>query len=144
MAKRSHLNSGDLVLGGKYEILKCIHSKGMANVYLVQDTTLGKQWCLKEIRKSQAGRKNIEYISLLQEAKILRSLNNERIPRITMIEEDGDSLFVIMDFLDGVTLKDFVTEKGRIPEEMDVKLMVQIVQIVGYLHSESNNKKPIF
>lgn len=144
MAKRSHLNSGDLVLGGKYEILKCIHSKGMANVYLVQDTTLGKQWCLKEIRKSQAGRKNIEYISLLQEAKILRSLNNERIPRITMIEEDGDSLFVIMDFLDGVTLKDFVTEKGRIPEEMAVKWMVQIVQIVGYLHSERNNKKPIF
>lgn len=143
-SKREHLNNGDLVLNGRYEILKCIHSKGMANVYLVRDTHLGKQWCLKEIRKSQAGRKNIEFISLMQEANILRSLNNEKIPRITTIENDGDSLFVVMDFLDGVTLKDFVQEKGRIPEDMAVKWMIQIVQAVGYLHSERSNKKPIF
>lgn len=142
--RREHLNNGDLVLNGRYEILKCIHSKGMANVYLVRDTQLGKQWCLKEIRLSQAGRENIEYISLMQEANILRSLNNEKIPRITTIDNDGDSLFVIMDFLDGVTLKDFVQEKGRIPEELAVKWMIQIVQAVGYLHSERSNKKPIF
>ena len=116
----------------------------MANVYIVQDANLGKQWCLKEIRKSQAGRKNIEYISLLQEANILRSLNNERIPRITAIDNEGDSLFVVMDFLDGVTLKDFVTEKGRIPEDLAVKWMHQIIQTMGYLHSEKGNKKPIF
>lgn len=142
--RREHLNNGDLVLNGRYEILKCIHSKGMANVYLVRDTQLGKQWCLKEIRLSQAGRENIEYISLMQEANILRSLNNEKIPRITTIDNDGDSLFVVMDFLDGVTLKDFVQEKGRIPEELAVKWMIQIVQAVGYLHSERSNKKPIF
>lgn len=142
--RREHLNNGDLVLNGRYEILKCIHSKGMANVYLVRDTQLGKQWCLKEIRLSQAGRENIEYISLMQEANILRSLNNEKVPRITTIDNDGDSLFVVMDFLDGVTLKDFVQEKGRIPEELAVKWMIQIVQAVGYLHSERSNKKPIF
>lgn len=142
--RREHLNNGDLVLNGRYEILKCIHSKGMANVYLVRDTQLGKQWCLKEIRLSQAGKENIEYISLMQEANILRSLNNEKIPRITTIDNDGDSLFVVMDFLDGVTLKDFVQEKGRIPEELAVKWMIQIVQAVGYLHSERSNKKPIF
>ena len=142
--RRGRLQNGDLILDGKYEVLKCIHSKGMANVYIVQDANLGKQWCLKEIRKSQAGRKNIEYISLLQEANILRSLNNERIPRITAIDNEGDSLFVVMDFLDGVTLKDFVTEKGRIPEDLAVKWMHQIIQTMGYLHSERGNKKPIF
>lgn len=142
--KRSRLKNGDTILNGKYEVLKCIHSKGMANVYIVQDVNLCKQWCLKEIRKSQSGRKNIEYISLLQEANILRTLNNERIPRITEIADEGDSLFVVMDFLDGVTLKDFVTEKGRIPEDMAVRWMIQIVQTMGYLHSEKSNKKPIF
>lgn len=142
--KRSRLQNGEKILNGRYEILKCIHSKGMANVYIVQDTNLGKQWCLKEIRKSEAGKKNIEYISLLQEANILRTLNHERIPRITTIDDEGDSLFVIMDFLDGVTLKDFVNEKGRIPEQMAVKWMLQIVQTMGYLHSEKSNKKPIF
>lgn len=52
-SKRSRLQNGEKILNGRYEILKCIHSKGMANVYIVQDTNLGKQWCLKEIdRKS--------------------------------------------------------------------------------------------
>jgi len=142
--KRTQLSNGDKILGGRFEVLKCIHSRGMANVYIVQDANLGKQWCLKEIRKSEAGRKNIEYISLLQEANILRSLNHERIPRIVTIDNDGDSLFVIMDFLDGMTLKAFVDEKGKIPEEMAVKWMLQVVQTMGYLHSERAHKKPIF
>ena len=142
--KRTKLSNGDKILGGRFEVLKCIHSRGMANVYIVQDANLGKQWCLKEIRKSEAGRKNIEYISLLQEANILRSLNHERIPRIVTIDDEGDSLFVIMDFLDGMTMKAFVDEKGKIPEEMAVKWMLQIVQTMGYLHSERPHKKPIF
>ena len=49
-----------------------------------------------------------------------------------------------MDFLDGMTLKDFVEAKGKIPEGMAVKWMLQIVQTMGYLHSEKHNKKPIF
>ena len=143
-SKRSCLSNGDRILNGRYEVLKCIHSKGMANVYIIQDRNLGKQWCLKEIRKSEAGKKDIEYISLLQEANILRSLSNERIPRITTIDDEGDSLFVVMDFLDGITLKAFVEEKGRIPEDMAVKWMLQITQTMGYLHSHKGNKKPIF
>lgn len=142
--KRSRLNNGDIILNGRYEVLKCIHSKGMANVYIIQDTNLGKQWCLKEIRKSEAGRNDIEYVSLLQEANILRSLNHERIPRITSIDDEGDSLYVVMDFLDGKNLKDFVTEKGKIPEDMAVKWMLQITQTMAYLHTEKGNKKPIF
>ena len=122
--KRTQLVNGEKILNGRYEVLKCIHSKGMANVYIVQDTNLG--------------------ISLLQEANILRSLNHERIPRIVNIDDEGDSLFVVMDFLDGMTLKSFVDEKGKIPEEMAVKWMLQVVQTMGYLHSERAHKKPIF
>lgn len=141
---RSCLKNGDMVLNGRYEILKCIHSRGMANVYLVMDTNLGKQWCLKEIRKSEAGKKNIEYISLLQEANILRGLNHERIPRITAIDDEGDSLFVVMDFLDGVTLKSYIEERGKVPEQLAVQWMLQITQIMGYLHSKTQGKNPIF
>lgn len=142
--KRSCLNVGDRVLNGKYEVVRIIHAKGMANVYAVIDSNLGKQWCLKEIRKSEAGRRNIEYISLLQEANILRDLSNERIPRITEIENDGDSLFVVMDFLDGINLKDFIEKNGKVSEEIAVKWMTQIVQAMSYLHSNKSKKKPIF
>ena len=82
--KRKSFKVGDFVLNGKYEILKVIHTSGMANVYLVLDKNLNKQWCLKEIKKSEAGKNMLEYRSLIQEANILKSLNHSNIPRILL------------------------------------------------------------
>ena len=142
--KRSSYNEGDTILNGKYTILRSLHSSGMANVYVALDVNLGKQWCVKEIRKSEAGRKNIEHIGLLQEANILRDLSNERIPRITEIATEGDSLIVVMDFLDGVNLKDFIERNGKVDEDLAVKWMIQITQTMTYLHSKTSKKKPVF
>lgn len=143
--KRSVLEVGDTVLNGKYEVLKLIHSKGMANVYLVQDSSLNKQWCMKEIRKSEAGKKNVEYHSLLQEANIMKSLNHANIPRIVTIEQDGDSIFIVMDYVDGMSIKDWVmsrkTGNGRVPQDIAITWMKQICQVMMYLH---NRKYPIF
>lgn len=142
--KRSVLEVGAKVLNGKYEILKLIHSKGMANVYLVQDSSLNKQWCMKEIRKSEPGKRNVEYSSLLQEANIMKSLNHANIPRIVTIEEDGDSLFIIMDYVDGMSIKDWVMSRksgnGRVPQDIAITWMKQICQVMMYLH---NRKRPI-
>ena len=41
--KRKLLNKGDLILNGKYEIVKLIHNKGMSNVYLVMNRRLNDQ-----------------------------------------------------------------------------------------------------
>lgn len=141
MPKRSVLSCGDKILNGRYEILKVIHSSGMSNVYLVSDSNLNKQWCLKEIRKSEAGRDKVEYYSLLQEANIMKSLNHTSIPRITTIEEDGDSIFIIMDYVDGMSIKSWLMRKGKINQEIVVTWMKQITQVVMYLH---NRKQPIF
>lgn len=135
--KRAVLANGSIILNGRYEILKCIHSKGMANVYIVQDTHLSKQWCLKEVRISESGKNNIELRSLDNEANILKGLSYERIPRITAIETDNDSHFVVMDFLDGVTLRDYVQGNGKLSEDLAVKWMLQMVQTMGYLHKKS-------
>ena len=102
--KRKVLSVGDKVLDGKYEILKVINTSGMSNVYLVMDRNLKKQWCLKEIVKSESGRNMIEYRSLLREADIMKSLNHSNIPRIVTIEEENDTIFIVMDYVDGIRL----------------------------------------
>ena len=144
-SKRGILNVGDTVLNGKYEVIKNIYNSGMANVYLVQDNTLSKHWCMKEIRKSEAGRNDVEYYSLLQEANIMKSLNHSNIPRIVTIEEEGDSIFIIMDYVDGMSIRDWMmrskTGNGRVPQEVAVTWMKQICQVMIYLH---NRKYPIF
>ena len=48
---------------------------------------------------SPAGRNNVEYDALIQEANIMKGLNHPSIPRITTIEEEGDSVFIVMDGL---------------------------------------------
>lgn len=138
---RATLEVGSRVLNGKYEVLKVIHSKGMSAVYLVIDTSLRKQWCLKEIRKSDAGKNNVEYDALLQEANIMKGLNHSSIPRITTIEEDGDSLFIIMDYVDGMSIKSWLAKKGKIEQDIVVVWMKQITQVMMYLHNRPN---PIF
>lgn len=138
--ERELLKPGEKVLDGRYEILKVIHSKGMSAVYLVLDSKLNKQWCLKEIKKSDAGKDDIEYYALLQEANIMKSLNHSSIPRITTIEEEGDSLFIIMDYVDGISIKSWLTRKGKIQQDVAVSWMKQITQVMIYLH---NRHKPI-
>ena len=140
-SKRGLLDPGSKILNGRYEILKIIQSKGMSNVYLVMDTNLNKQWCLKEIRKSEAGRDNYEYYALLQEANIMKSLNHPKIPRITTIDEEGDSIFIIMDYIDGISVKSHIAKNGRIPQDTVVNWTIQVVEVLSYLHSR---KKPIF
>lgn len=138
---RNILEPGTKVLNGRYEILKVIHSKGMSSVYLVTDSNLNKQWCLKEIRKSDAGKDNVEYEALLQEANIMKSLNHPSIPRITTIEEDGDSLFIVMDYVDGMSIKSWLSKKGKIDQDVVVEWMKQITKVMIYLHNRPN---PIF
>lgn len=139
--KRSVLECGQTILNGRYEILKVIHTSGMANIYMVSDSNLNKYWCLKEIKKSEAGKNEIEYYSLLHEANIMKSLNHSGIPRIVTIEQEGDSIFIVMDYVDGMSIKSWIQRKGRVKQDVAVIWMKQICQIMIYLH---NRKYPIF
>lgn len=131
---RAVLPVGTRVLNGRFEIEKCIHSRGMANVYIVRDMNLNKRWCLKEIIKSDAGKSDIEYVSLLQEAKVLRSVSHTGIPRITDTDEDGDSLMIVEDYVEGITLSKCIQNKGAIRQDIAVQWMKQLCQIIMYLH----------
>lgn len=141
--KRSILDIGTTVLDGRYEVIKVIHSSGMANVYLVQDNSLRKQWCMKEIKKSESGKNQVEYYSLLQEANIMKGLSHANIPRIVTIENEGDSIFIVMDYVDGMSVKHWLmkSKTGRVPQDIAIAWMKQICQVMMYLH---NRKNPIF
>lgn len=137
-AKRKSLNIGDSVLNGKYEILKIIHTSGMANVYLVLDKNLNKKWCLKEIIKENTKKGLVEYRSLLQEAHIMKSLNHSSIPRIVTIEDEGDSTFIVMDYVQGISIKTWLSQKTVVDQEAVVKWIKQVCGVLMYLHNREN------
>lgn len=129
---------GETNLNGRYKILEVIHKSGMSVVYKVSDSQLGTVWCLKEIDKSNAGRNKIEYRSLLKEARIMRGLNHPSIPRIVTIEEEGNSIFIVMDYVSGKSLKEILESKKVLTQSQAVSIMGQVAKVMVYLHSLSN------
>lgn len=129
------------VIDGKYEILTEIGRGGMSVVYLAMDTHLNKQWAVKEIRKRGTG-KNDEVIanSLLAEANMMKRLDHPALPRIVDIIDNGVTIFVVMDYIEGESLDKILAEYGAQPEELVVGWAKQLCDALSYLHSQ---KPPI-
>lgn len=129
------------VIDGKYEILKEIGKGGMSVVYLAMDKHLNKQWAVKEIRKKGNG-KNDEVVinSLLAEANLMKKLDHPSLPRIVDIIDNGVTIYVIMDYIEGESLDKILNEYGAQPEELVINWAKQLCDALSYLHSQ---KPPI-
>lgn len=125
------------VIDGKYEILKEIGRGGMSIVYLAMDKHLNKQWAVKEIRKKGNG-KNDEVIvnSLLAEANMMKKLDHPSLPRIVDIIDNGITIYVVMDYIEGESLDKVLNEFGAQPEEMVIGWAKQLCDALSYLHSQ--------
>lgn len=129
------------VIDGKYEVLREIGHGGMSVVYLAMDTHLNKQWAVKEIRKKGSG-KNDEIIvnSLLAEANLMKRLDHPALPRIVDIIDNGVTIYVVMDYIEGESLDKILQEYGAQPEEKVISWALQIADALAYLHAQ---KPPI-
>jgi len=129
------------IIDGKYEILKEVGRGGMSVVYLATDTHLNKNWAVKEIKKKGSG-KNDEIIvnSLLAEANLMKRLDHASLPRIVDIIDNGITIYVVMDFIEGESLDKVLNEHGAQPEELVISWAKQICDALSYLHSQ---KPPI-
>lgn len=129
------------IIDGKYEILTEIGHGGMSVVYLAMDTHLNKQWAVKEIRKKGSG-KNDEIVvnSLLAEANMMKRLDHPALPRIVDIIDNGVTIYVVMDYIEGESLDKVLAEYGAQPEELVIGWTKQLCDALTYLHSQ---KPPI-
>lgn len=129
------------VIDEKYEILKEIGHGGMSTVYLAMDKRLNKQWAVKEIRKKGSG-KNDEIVvnSLLAEANMMKRLDHPALPRIVDIIDNGITIYVVMDYIEGESLDKILSEYGAQPEDRVVEWAKQLCDALSYLHSQ---KPPI-
>ena len=129
------------VIDGKYEILREIGHGGMSVVYLAMDTHINKQWAVKEIKKKGSG-KNDEIIvnSLLAEANLMKRLDHAALPRIVDIIDNGVTIYVVMDYIEGESLDKILNEYGAQPEELVIGWAMQLCDALAYLHAQ---KPPI-
>ena len=124
------------VIDGKYEILTLIGQGGMSKVYLAMDKRLNKQWAVKEIEK-RARDKNNELIikSAIAEAKMIKKLDHPSLPRIVDIIDNGNVIFVIMDYIEGEPLSKILERNGAQPQELVIEWAKELCGVLDYLHT---------
>lgn len=71
----------------------------------------------------------------------MKSLSHSSIPRIVSIDTEGDSIFIVMDFVDGISVKDWLVRRGSVEQTVAVAWMKQVCNVLLYLHTRKN---PIF
>jgi len=124
------LKSGD-ILDEKYEVIKLLGKGGMGTVYLCKNIILGNFWAIKEVKK------NTKNIDVLTEAKIIKGLNHSGIRRILEVFYVGNNLYMVQDYVDGQTLKEYVNANGRMQTEKICRITSDLCDIVGYLHNQN-------
>lgn len=129
--------SPGFVLEGKYKIVSVIGKGGMSTVYLAVHQRLGQKWAIKEISREYC--ENYEMISrqLIAEADILKKLDHPGLPGIIDIIEKSNVIWMVMEFIEGKTLKEILQIKGKIEEKQVLEWAKQLCDVLLYLHSRN-------
>lgn len=124
------------IIDHKYEILTEIGRGGMSVVYLAMDRRLNKQWAIKEIKKTVNSNENeIIVQSLVTEANLMKRLDHPTLPRIVDIIDEGTTIYVVMDYIEGKSIDKILRESGAQPQEVVIEWAKELCDALGYLHS---------
>ena len=112
-------------INDRYEIIKSIGEGGMANVYLAHDVILDRDVAVKILRGDLAN--DEKFVRRFQrEALSASSLSHPNIVEVYDVGEDDGKYYIVMEYVEGKTLKDLVKKRGglTIPEVIDIMLQL--------------------
>ncbi len=121
------------ILGNRYEIIEKIGSGGMATVYKAKCKVLNRNVAVKILKDEFAN--DAEFIKRFQiEAQSAASLSHQNIVSIFDVGEEDSMHYIVMELIEGKTLKEIITEKGRLPWRDAVKIAAQIASGLSQAH----------
>ena len=126
-----------LYAGGRYQIKRELGRGGFGIVFLAHDPQLRRDVAIKRIIQKHGLPLIDDVISRFKhEAQAVAGLNHPNIVQIYDYAEDQDGYFIVMEYVDGGSLKDFLTKQGgQLPQDQAIELMVQICAGLELAHS---------
>lgn len=122
------------LLAGRYQVIKKIGSGGMAIVYLAKDLSLDRNVAIKVLRdeytEDSTFRRHFQ-----KEAVAIAKLSHNNIVGIYDILTDDETMCLVMEYVEGETLKDKINRDGAIPWQRAVKYAIQIANGLSYAHA---------
>ncbi len=119
---------------GNYRILKKIGEGGMGSVYLARDLSLEREVAIKIIAPDLA-RNPVLMARFRVEAIAQAKLNHTNIVTIHSFEQEKDIYYIVMEYMDGKTLKAAIKEKENLPVVQALKIFTQLLAGIAYAHS---------
>jgi len=124
------------VLGGRYELLERVGKGGMAVVYKATDNMLGRNVAIKILREEY--KENEEFIRRFKvESQAAASLSHQNVVQIYDVGEEDGLHYIVMELLEGVTLKNYIKSKGGLlPRREAMNFAMQICRALEHAHSK--------
>lgn len=114
------------VLFQKYEILEQLGQGGAGRVFLARDKNLNRLVAVKERAAQEA--------DLCREVELLKELCHPGLPEIYDFFREEGSDYLVMEYVEGISLRRYLERNERVPEALAVKWALELCEILIYLH----------
>jgi eukaryotic-like serine/threonine-protein kinase len=129
--------TGELI-DGRYQLEKLIAAGGMASIYAAMDTRLDRRVAVKIMHPHLAN--DEEFVNrFIKEAKATAALNH---PNVVAIQDQGwneggsPAVFIVMEFIDGNTLRDYLFERGTLSLDEVLRYLIPVVGALAEAHDK--------
>jgi hypothetical protein len=125
------------VIAGRYALEREIGRGGMGAVWLARDEVLGRQVALKKIGLLP-GATSTDLARAEREARLAARLHHPHVVAVfdLVLDDDGDSRWLVMEYVEGTNLHELVRTRGPLPEDEAARLLGQAADALAAAHEE--------
>ena len=121
-------------VGRKYRIRKKIASGGMADVFEAEQITLRRKVALKVLKDIFADSEDARTMFYREAQMVAQELDHPNIVKVYDFGEHKGRFYIVMYYVNGVTLDEYIQERGPLPVEEALKITVEILKALDYAH----------
>lgn len=122
------------MLDGRYEIIELIGSGGMANVYKAKCHRLNRMVAVKILKSDMAENEEIRR-RFRDESRAVAQLSHSNIVSVYDVSSSGDTEYIVMELIDGITLKQYMERRGQMDWRESLHFIIQIMRALEHAHS---------
>lgn len=124
--------SKNQIVSNRYEIIELIGVGGMANVYCAKDLKLDRKVSFKVLKEEFIDEEFIGKFS--KEARAAARISDVNIASVYDVGNDGNIYYIVMEYIDGYTLKDIIKTKAPFTNEEVLGISIQIANALEVAH----------
>lgn len=122
-----------MMLGDRYEIIELVGSGGMSDVHKAKDHKLNRYVAVKVLKNEFSDDRN--FVSKFRvEAQSAAGLAHPNIVNVYDVGEDDGIYYIVMEFVEGITLKEYIMNNGRLSAEQALDFSLQIASGIEVAH----------